>query len=495
MCGFIGIIGKKPVVYELYDGLTALQHRGQDSAGIVTYNQQFHLRKELGLVRDIFNDEHMKLLSGNIGIGHVRYATVGGVRVEDAQPFYTSSPYGIALAHNGNLFNFWQLKKELLEKDNRHVNSNCDAEVILHVFASGLSKSKAVKMAGKIIDGVKEVFARCQGSYSVCGLIAGQGMFAIRDPYGIRPFLWGERGTEYLKEYIFSSEDTMYDQLGFKRIRDVKPGEVIFINNQGKVFSQVVESKEHRPCIFEYVYFARPDAMLNDVNVYRARLRLGQNLAKKIKKHYSHLKIDRVIPAPSTSTTAAMALAHDLGLRYSEGLVKNRYIGRSFIMPNQEARQKAIRHKLSTIDIEFKDYNVLIVDDSLVRGNTSRKIVELARQAGAKKVYFVLTSPPVKCPCPYGIDIPTRQELIGANLSIEEIRKNIGADVLVYQELDAMEEAITRRAKHIFTKPCSACFSCQYPTPDVNQEVLKELEEQRTRERQGEKDIKTGQLF
>lgn len=495
MCGFIGIIGNNSIVYNLYDGLIALQHRGQDSAGIITYNKQFHLKKDLGLVRDVFNDQDMLHLQGNLGLGHVRYATVGQVRVEDAQPFYVSAPYGIAIAHNGNLFNFWQLKQELLEKDNRHVNSNNDVEVILHIFAEGISRSRAKSIEKKIVDGVKMVYKRCQGAYSVVGIIAGHGLFAFRDPHGIKPIIFGERQNEFQKEYIISSEDVMYDQLNFKKVKDLQPGEMIFINNQRQIFNQIIESCDHNPCIFEYVYFARPDAMLDDVSVYRARLRLGQNLAQKIKKEYPHLKIDRVIPSPMTANTAAMALAHELNLRYSEGLVKNYYIGRYFIMPDQKSRKETIRLKLSTIDIEFKDRNVLIVDDSIVRGNTSRKIVKLAREAGAKKVYFASSSPPLRCPCLYGIDMPTKQEFIAHNLSVEEIRKSIGADILIYQDIEDMVEAVTRRGKHEFKRPCTACFNCQYPTCDVTEEILNKVEKERNREKDEQEKINTGKLL
>ncbi len=494
MCGFVGIIGNNSVAQELYDSLIALQHRGQDAAGMITADGQFHLKKGLGLVRDVFDEKNMTTLEGNFGIGHVRYSTVGGGSLEDAQPFYTHSPYGLAMAHNGNLYNFHELKKELADKDKRHVNSNNDVEAILQVFANGMAQSKEKEIEAQIVEGVKQVYDRCKGSYSVCALISGHGLVAFRDPMGIRPMVWGKRGEDKQAEYIFSSEDTMYDQLEFEYQGDVQPGEVFFINEKKEVFSKVVKKNGFHPCIFEYVYFSRPDSFLNDVNVYRARLRMGQNLAKKITKELPDLKIDRVIPAPSTSTTAAMALAHELGLRYSEGLVKNRYIGRSFIMPDQKSRRTTIKHKLSTIGTEFLDNNVLIVDDSLVRGNTSKKIVDLARKAGAKKVYFAVTSPPVVCPCVYGIDIPTRQELIASSLKIEEIKNMLGADELIYLDLEDLEEAVVRRGKYKF-KPCTACFSCQYPHKDINEEVLKNMEESRTQERDGGGDKKTARLL
>ena len=481
MCGIMGIIGHKEVVGSLYDGLINLQHRGQDTAGIVTYNSQFHMKKGKGLVRDVFDEKNTARLVGNIGIGHVRYPTAGSGMKEDAQPFLVNSPYGIALAHNGNIFNYKELKSKLFKDDLRHINSDCDAEVILNVFASSLSKQKEKKgkFEEKVFNAVGEVYKRVKGGYSVIAMIAGKGMVAFRDPYGIKPLVWGERKGDFRSEYIFASENTMFNSLDYELLGDIKPGEVVFVDNKANVHKKRLVKNSHMPCIFEYVYFARPDAMLNQISVYKSRLRMGENLAKKIKPLMKKLKVDVVIPAPTTANTSALALAFDIGVKYREGLVLNRFIGRTFIMPGQKGRKKSVRDKLSPVRLEIEGKNVMIVDDSIVRGNTSRQIVDLIRKRGAKKVYFVSASPPLRCPCVYGIDMPSRQEFVANNLTLEQIKKILNVDYLLYQTLDDLVEAVTRKGKHKIKRPCSACFDGKYPTGDVSEKVLQSAEQER----------------
>ncbi len=483
MCGITGIISNSQVSTELYESLLALQHRGQDCAGIATYSDRFHLRKGLGLVREVFRQEHMLRLGGNMGIGQVRYPTVGGGAIEDVQPFVVGSPYGIAIVHNGNIFNFNELKEELFKENLRQINSNNDVEAVLNVFAYELSRFCHRDFFDSICKAVESVFERAKGAYSVVALIAGKGLIAFRDPHGIRPLVWGQRKSSFKTEHIFASENTMFDVLGFDFYRDVEPGEVIFVDLNGKVKKRVVLQKEFRPCIFEYVYFARPDALLNGVSVHRARLRMGQNLAKKIKRFHPNLLIDVVIPAPQSATIAALACAHELGVRYTEGIVKNQFVGRTFIMPGQEIRQKANRYKLSVIDFEVRGQNVLIVDDSIVRGNVSRHLVKLMRERGAKKVYFASASPPLRYPDLYGIDLPTQDEYISYNRTEDEIRQAIGADILVYQDLDDLIEAVTRRGKLKFKRPHAAYFDGDYATGDIDEKVLNKVERQRKEER------------
>lgn len=488
MCGIVGIISERPVATELYDGLVALQHRGQDSAGIATYNQRFHLHKGMGLVRDVFRQVHMDYLQGNIGIGQVRYPTIGGYGMEDAQPFITGSPYGIAMAHNGNIYNFSELKKEILEKNNRYINSNNDVEVILSIFAYELSRFCHRDFFDSICLAINSVFDRCRGAYSVVGMIAEQGLFAFRDPHGIRPLVWGQRQINGKREHIFASENTMFEFLGFDFYRDVANGEAVFIDLAGNVKTRIIEQKEFRPCIFEYVYFARPDAFLNGVSVQRARLRMGQNLARKIKREYPNLEIDRVVPAPDTANPAALACAHELGVRYTEGLVKNTFVGRTFIMPGQKIRQKANQYKLSAIDLEIRNKNILVVDDSIVRGNVSKHIIDILRRHGAKKVYFASTAPPLKWPDLYGIDLPTRDEYIAYRRTAEEIRKMIGADELIYQDLEDLIEAVVRKQEKIpFRRPHTAYFNGDYPTEGVDEAVINRVEDERRQEREREK--------
>ena len=486
MCGIFGIYSKDDkyhVSQDVYDGLITLQHRGHDACGICTYDQRFHLKKGKGFVRDVFDDKNMKRLKGPVGIGHIRYATVGSNGVEDAQPFITHAPYGISMAHNGNLTNYTALKNELRKKDLREIDSGCDVEVILAVFAEELMKHKNKgSMQNQVFKAVQGVYKRCKGAYSVVGFIAGHGMFGFRDPYGIRPMVYGSRGKGMKKDYVFASESVMFNMMDIDYVEDVPPGSCIFIDEKRKVHKKQVAVNKHRPCIFEYIYFARPDSIENNISVYKARLRMGEMLARRIKDMDEELKIDVVIPAPSTSNTAALACAHDLGVKYREGLVKNHFIGRTFIMPGQGKREKNVKYKLNPQPLEIKRKNVLLIDDSIVRGTTSKQIIEMLRNAGAKKVYFAIASPPVVGPCPYGIDMPTFNELIASKKSIKQIEKHIGADLLIYQTLEDLEEAVwVKKAK--FKKFCTGCLSRKYPTPEVNLSTLKRIEKERIEEK------------
>lgn len=485
MCGFFGLYGadKKNVASEVYDALITLQHRGHDACGILTHDQNgFHWKKGLGFVRDVFHQGAMKHLPGNMGIGHIRYSTVGNGDSKDAQPFYVPEPYGIAMAHNGNLSNYAQLRKELFERDLFQVNSGCDVEVILAVFAKELLKQvnnrNREPLPQKIFKAVERVYQRCHGAYSVVGMIAGQGMFAFRDPYGIRPMVFGQRGNGKNKEYCFTSESIMFYMMGFDYIRDVGAGECIFIDKNKKIHAKQVVKGKLTPCIFEYIYFARPDSLQNNVSVYKARLRMGELLGRRLKPMQKKLKIDVVIPAPSTSNTAALGLAHELGVKYREGLVKNNFIGRTFIMPGQEKRIKSVKTKLNPQPLEIKRKNVLLVDDSIVRGNTGKQIVRMLRDAGARKVYFASASAPVISPCLYGVDVPTRQELIANHMKVEEIRKYLGADFLIYQTVEDMLKSV-RVPKAIAKNFCAACFTGIYPTKEVTPAVIRANEEMR----------------
>ncbi|MBT4055499.1 amidophosphoribosyltransferase, partial [Candidatus Peregrinibacteria bacterium] len=442
MCGVLGIFGSKYVAQDLYDGLTTLQHRGQDATGMITYDgNAFQMKKGMGLVKDVFRTKNMMRLQGQVGIGHTRYSTIGSGGALDAQPFLSNAFFGVALAHNGNLFNAHELKKELFEKDHRLVNSDCDAEVILNVFTKALTKQNVdgdVKF-DHFCKAVKSVFDRSQGAYSVVSYVAKHGMVAFRDPHGIRPLIFGKRKAGLVDEYIFSSEQVTLDILGFEVVRDVAPGEVIWIDEDRKVHSKVLTNKKHIPCIFEYIYFARPDSVIDKISVHKARLRMGEAMTKQIKA--SGVKVDVVMPVPDSSRTSAIALAQALKLPYREGLIKNRYIGRTFIMPGQAVRKKSIKYKLNAMPLEFEGKNVLLIDDSIVRGNTSKQIVQMCRKAGAKKIYFASYSPPVINPCVYGIDIPTHEELIASANTVEEIGKYIGVDKLFYGDLKDVFEA------------------------------------------------------
>ncbi len=482
MCGVIGIVGKNPVNQLLYDGLLVLQHRGQDAAGIVTCDgNTFFMHKNNGLVKDVFQTRHMRSLVGNVGIGHVRYPTAGSSSAAEAQPFYVNSPFGIVLGHNGNLTNSEQLKSEMFRQDLRHINTSSDSEVLLNVLAHEIEKTSknAVLNTDMAFDAVAGVHRRCKGAYAVVAMIANFGLLAFRDPNGIRPLVIGKQETDKGTEYIVASESVALDVLGFKMIRDVAPGEAVFIDMEGNFFSrQCAENAKLNPCIFEYVYLARPDSVIDGISVYQTRLDMGVSLANKIKREWADKKIDVVIPIPDTSRPSALQVGISLGLDYREGFIKNRYIGRTFIMPGQALRKKSVRQKLNPIGIEFKGKNVLLVDDSIVRGTTSQQIVQMARDAGANKVYFASAAPPVRFPNVYGIDMPSRDELLATGRSDEEICKEIGADALIYQDLDDLVGDIKLSNTAIADFDCS-CFDGKYVTGDVDAAYLNRIESAR----------------
>jgi len=476
MCGVIGIAGYSHVVQDIYDGLISIQHRGQDAAGIATYSQRIHLVKGTGLVNQIFDQVRISKLMGNLGIGHTRYPTVGAAGAEDAQPFFVNSPYGIAMVHNGNVTNFEPLKKELFDKNKRHVSSSCDVELILNVFADEF-EHKTGKFTDNYYRAVNGVFRRVKGTYSCVGIIAGQGLFAFRDPYGIRPLIYGRRKHKNGWEYCFASESCALTMLGFEKVRDVIPGEAIFIDNKKRMHSKIICKKPHRPCIFEYIYFARPDSLIDKISVYKMRLRLGKALAKQFLK--TGLDADVVIPIPDSSRPAALSMAYHMNKKYREGLLKNRYIGRTFIMSSQHLRNKNIRYKLSPLTLEIKNKNVLLVDDSIVRGTTSKQIIDMVRGNKAKKVYFVSSCPPLKYPCVYGIDMTRKRELIASKKSVDQIRKEIGADFLLYMNIHELKKAAKAGNKQI-DDLCSACMDGIYPTGDITPAVLKRMSGERT---------------
>lgn len=484
MCGIIGIVAKVPVNQLLYDGLLLLQHRGQDAAGIVTAeNQVLHMHKGRGLVRDVFRTRNMRSLMGHTGIGHVRYPTSGSdFSVAEAQPFYVNSPFGIALAHNGNLINNKQLKEEMYRADLRHINTDSDSEVLLNVFAHELSeRAKGPKLDPKtIFSAISAVHQRVQGAYAVIAIIAGYGLVAFRDPYGIRPLSIGRHETLYGTEYQLASESVALGALGFKRWRDVAPGEAIFITLDGEFHTAVCHPEAKQvPCIFEYVYFARPDTIIEGLSVYEARLKMGEYLAEQVRCTLPKLDIDAVIPIPDTSRASALELANCLKLPYREGFVRNRYIGRTFITPGQAKRTKSVRQKLSPIEVEFKDKHVLLVDDSIVRGTTSKEIILMAREAGAKKVYIASAAPPVRFPHVYGIDMPTRTELIATSRNQEEIAREIGADAVIYQTLEGLIDACRDASGGKIKEFETSCFDGRYVTGGITEAYLKELETRR----------------
>ena len=483
MCGILGVVATTPVNQLLYDGLQVLQHRGQDAAGIATAEGgRFHMHKGQGLVRDVFRTRNMRNLVGNWGIGHCRYPTAGSAyNAAEAQPFYVNSPFGLMLAHNGNLTNTEQLKQEMFLQDLRHVNTNSDSEVLLNVFAHELqvASNKYQIDAQTVFKAVAGVHRRVRGAYAVVVMIAGYGLLAFRDPYGIRPLVVGRNDAAEGPEYLVASESVALDTLGFTMLRDVEPGEAILIDTQGQFIShQCAEKTLHAPCMFEYVYLARPDSLMDGVSVYETRVKMGEFLADKIRQTMPHLDIHAVIPIPDSSRPAAMELARRLDLPYREGFVKNRYIGRTFIMPGQASRRKSVRQKLNAIAQEFKDKNVLLVDDSIVRGTTSREIINMAREAGAKKVYFASASPPVRYANVYGIDMPSRVELIAAFRSDEEIQREIGADALIYQDIDALKRAVhmLNPVLNVFE---TSCFDGCYITGDISAEYLENVENAR----------------
>ena len=484
MCGIAGIYSSSPVNQSLYDALTVLQHRGQDAAGIVTLDHgKMFLRKGNGLVKDVFHTRHMRRLEGNIGIGHCRYPTAGCSSSAEAQPLYVNSPYGIVLAHNGNLTNKPELKRELSEKDRRHINTSSDSEILLNIFANGLQpcdKSVSNRVTPEAVFGaVTTVFERCKGAYSAVALIVGNGMVCFRDAYGIRPAVFGKRVVNGLDEYMVASESVALDALGFTLVRDVKPGEAIFIDMQGQLHTkQCVVTEEPAPCIFEHVYLARPDSLMDDISVYRSRLRMGEKLATKIIEEWPDNDIDVVIPIPDTSTTSAMQLAFRLKVKMRHGFVKNRYIGRTFIMPGQEIRKKSVRQKLNAIGLEFKGKNVLLVDDSIVRGTTSQQIVEMAREAGANKVYFASASPPVRYPNVYGIDMPSAEELIAHGRTEAEVGVLIGADKMIYQDLEDLIDSC-REGNPSVKRFDTSVFDGHYVTGGIDAQYLSILDNER----------------
>ena len=478
MCGLVGVVTSVDVGVCLYDALTVLQHRGQDAAGIMTSdNGKLNLRKDNGLIKDVFRTRHMRRLTGQIGIGHVRYPTAGSTSPALAQPFYVNSPYGLALAHNGNLTNTDELSRDLFKEDLRHINTDSDSEVLLNVFAHELQRREQIKPTPEdLFAAVSGVQDRCRGGFAAVVMITGYGILGFRDRNGIRPLVFGSRQTDNGNEYMIASESVALDSQGFNLDRDVAPGEAVFIDVNGNLHSKVcTEPGDHTPCIFEQVYFARPDSLMDGISVYKARLRMGEKLADKLKRLRPNHDIDVVIPIPDTSRTSALELANRLGLKYREGFVKNRYIGRTFIMPGQSQRKKSVRQKLNAIELEFRGKNVLLVDDSIVRGTTSKQIIQMAREAGANKVYFASAAPPIRYPNVYGIDMPAASELIAAGKTNSEVEELIGADWLVYQDLDDLIAAAAEGNPTISRYECSV-FDGKYITGDVDEMYLKRLE-------------------
>ena len=484
MCGIVGILSttKKDVGFFIYDALTIIQHRGQDAAGITTASKgRFYMRKGNGLVRNVFRTKHMEKLIGDMGIGHIRYPTAGSSSEAEAQPFYVNSPYGIAFAHNGNLTNAESLAKELFEQDLRHINTNSDSEILLNILASEMAEEQKHRInEGDIFKAVTKLHKRVKGAYAAIGMIPGYGIFGFRDPNGIRPLILGERTTKKGTKYMLTSESVALTALGYKITRDVKPGEAIVIDREGNVHSQQCsDSSTLSPCIFEFVYFARPDSIIDNISVYKSRLRMGEKLAEKIKSKWSEETIDVVMPVPDTSRTAALQLANELDLKYREGFIKNRYIARTFIMPGQKQRKKSVRQKLSAIELEFKGKNVLLVDDSIVRGTTSREIVQMARVAGAKKVFFASAAPPVRYPNVYGIDMASKNEFVAHNKTTDEVCQSIGADKLIYQNLKDLIWSVQQGNPDILSFDCS-CFDGKYLTNDIDTSYLDNLEARRS---------------
>lgn len=482
MCGLVAMVGKKAVSYDLYDALTLLQHRGQDAAGMMTCDgDKLHLRKENGLVRDVFSQAQMDTLKGSMGIAHVRYPTAGTASSAEAQPMYVNSPFGICMAHNGNLTNAEALNEDLFRSDRRHINTSSDSEVLLNVFAHELQGVSGLRLQPEeVFEAVKRVHKRAIGAYAVVALITGYGIVGFRDPNGIRPIVLGERKRPAGSEYMIASESVALGVLGFDLIDDIAPGEAVYIETNGKVHrQQCAENVSWNPCIFEHVYLARPDSIIDGVSVYKARLKMGEKLADKILRLHPENDIDVIIPIPDTSCTAALPMAHRLGVKYREGLVKNRYVGRTFIMPDQQERYKSVRRKLNTIELEFKGKNVLLVDDSIVRGTTSRQIVQMARDAGAAKVYLASAAPPVRFPNVYGIDMPAANEFVAHNQSIDEIAEYIGVDWLIYQDLEDLQSCAMGINARIERFDCSI-FDGHYVTGGIDDGYLNRIETQRS---------------
>ncbi|OFC70973.1 amidophosphoribosyltransferase [Alteromonas confluentis] len=478
MCGIVGIVGKTPVAQSLYDGLTVLQHRGQDAAGIITIDQsRFNLRKANGLVRDVFHTRHMKRLTGNMGIGHVRYPTAGTSSSAEAQPFYVNSPFGIAFAHNGNLTNAHELQDEVFRIARRHINTSSDSELLLNIMAHELQQCTDLTVSPKdVFKVVTNVHKKIRGAYAVVAAIIGQGVVAFRDPHGIRPLALGKRVTELGDEYMVASESVALDAVGFTFIRDVAPGEAVYITEKGELFTQqCAENPVTVPCIFEFVYFARPDSFIDGISVYASRVNMGRKLGEKIAREWADLDIDVVIPIPETSMDVALQIANTLDLPYRQGFVKNRYIGRTFIMPGQAMRKQSVRRKLNAISSEFKDKTVLLVDDSIVRGTTSGQIIEMARESGAKKVYFASAAPEIRFPNVYGIDMPSANELVAYGREIDQIADLIQADGLIFQDISDLVAAVREENPSIEEFETSV-FDGNYITGDVDQAYLERID-------------------
>jgi len=479
MCGLVGVVSSKDVGVCLYDALTVLQHRGQDAAGIMTSdNGKLNLRKDNGLVKDVFHNRHMRRLTGQMGIGHVRYPTAGGSSPALAQPFYVNSPYGLSLAHNGNLTNSKELSRDLFKEDLRHINTDSDSEVLLNIFAHELQRRNKMKpMPEDVFAAVAGVHNRCRGGFVAIVMLSGYGIVGFRDRNGIRPLVYGSRKTVTGEmEYMIASESVALDSQGFNLVRDVAPGEAVYIDVDGKLHTQIcTDQGDYTPCIFEHVYFARPDSLMDSISVYKARLRMGEKLADKLLRLRPDHDVDVVIPIPDTSRTSALEMANRLGVKYREGFVKNRYIGRTFIMPGQAQRKKSVKQKLNAIDLEFRGKNVLLVDDSIVRGTTCKQIIQMARDAGANKVYFASAAPAIRYPNVYGIDMPAASELIASGKTETEVEEQIGADWLIYQELDDLIAAASEGNPKITKFECSV-FNGEYITGDVDEVYLKRLE-------------------
>jgi amidophosphoribosyltransferase len=479
MCGIVGIVGLREANQQLYDALTVLQHRGQDAAGIVTSDgARLHLRKGIGLVRDVFQQHHMQRLVGHYGIGHVRYPTAGSGSSAQAQPMYVNSPYGIVLAHNGNLTNTETLQADLFREDLRHVNTDSDSEVLLNVFAHELQAQGAHRPGAEhVFTAVEGVHRRCRGAYAAVALIIGCGIVAFRDRFGIRPLVFGKRDGARGVEYMVASESVALDILGFELVRDVAPGEAVFISNEGELVTRIcADETELVPCVFEYVYLARPDSVMDNVSVYKSRLRMGDHLADRVLERFpgNDHDIDVVVPIPDTGRTAALPLAYQLNVKYREGFIKNRYVGRTFIMPGQKERQKSVRQKLNAIELEFKGKNVLLVDDSIVRGTTIQQIIQLAREAGARKVYVASAAPAIRHSNVYGIDLPTPNEFVAYNRTEDQVGQLVGADALIYQRLEDLVESAREGNPDIKRFECSV-FDGNYVTGDIDEAYLDRL--------------------
>jgi len=484
MCGVVGILGQAPVNQSIYDALTVVQHRGQDAAGIMTCDDnRVYLRKDNGLVRDVFRTRHMQHLVGNMGVGHCRYPTAGTSSAAEAQPFYVNSPFGIALGHNGNLTNAAELRQSLFAQDLRHLNTNSDSEIVLNVLAHELRTVMGAKQQlthEDVFKAMEMVYKRCQGAYAAVAMVVDGGILAFRDRFGIRPLVYGVRQTPSGPEHMFASESVALDVLGFDLVSDVQPGEVIYVSKSGHMHRRVcAESPRHSPCIFEHVYLARPDSIIDGVAVHKARMRMGEKLGARILEKWPDHDIDVVIPVPDTSRSSALQMSYEMNLKYREGFIKNRYVGRTFIMPGQAERKRSVRQKLNAIELEFRGKNVLLVDDSIVRGNTARQIIQMARDAGARRVYLASAAPPVRYPNVYGIDMPDADELVGHNRSEEEIRVEIGADRLFFQDLDDLIDA-AREGNPDIQEFEACCFHGRYITGDVNSEYLDRLQQTRS---------------